>query len=366
VIEFERDDLDRAFGRPVTSYDVEAIDPELRIHSVTGGVYRVRAGNESLVLKIVRHGVDATPDMLWMSGAEESHRNYWKREWLAFDSGLLDSLPGRLRAPRTALTTQPGDTECWIWMEDVQGRTGSSLRLEDYATIAHALGTTQGAYASGARPLPDQPWLSRNWLHGWVDLCAGFVETMRDDTRWSDPRLVALDTLRQRAAALWDRRAELFEIVDEPPSTVTHWDFWPTNLYAGDDVVAIDWSQIGIGGVTHDLDQLTLDTVWMHVRPDESLTALENLVLPAYVAGLSEAGFEVPLATVQRWCAAAAALRYAWLGGSQADLLLDPERARLQEQRFGRDIATVTATKARVVAHAIELGERVLADKVRL
>jgi hypothetical protein len=360
MIELPEDELVGAFGRSVSSYDVEAIDPELRIHSVTGGVYRVRAGDQSRVLKIVRHGVDSTPDQLWQSGADESHRNYWKREWLAFDSGLLDSLPGQLRAPGTALTTQHSDGECWIWMEDVRGRSSAALHLDDYARIAHALGTTQGAYASGAVPLPEQPWLSRNWLRGWVDVCANFVDTIRDDTRWSDPRLASLVPLRSRVSDLWDRREELFAIAEEPPLTIVHWDFWPMNLYVGEDVVAIDWSQIGLSGVAHDLDQLTLDTVWMHIRPDESLQVLEHLVLPSYREGLRDGGFSIDEEQLRRWYGAAAALRYAWLGGGQVDLVADPNRAQAQEQRFGRDITTITATKARALRHAVELGEEVL------
>jgi hypothetical protein len=360
VIELPGDDVARAFGHPVSSYDVAAIDPHLRIHSVTGGVYRVRTGNESLVVKVVRHGTDSTPDQLWQSGSEETHRNYWKREWLAFDSGLLASLPGQLRAPRPALTTQPSDDECWIWMEDIGGRTGSALELKDYPRIAHALGTTQGAYASGDVRLPDQAWLSRNWLRGWVDVCAQFVDTIRDDNRWHDARLASLLPLRSRVIDLWDRREELFAIADEPPLTVAHWDFWPMNVHVDEDVVAIDWSQIGLSGITHDLDQLTIDTVWMHIRPDESLDVLEDLILPAYLEGLRESGCEVDAEQLHRWYAAAAALRYAWLGGGQADLVEDADRVQFQERRFGRDITTITATKARAMTHALTLGERAL------
>jgi thiamine kinase-like enzyme len=209
--------------------------------------------------------------------------------------------------------------------------------------------------------LPDQAWLSRNWLRGWVDVCAQFVESIRDDNRWHDPRLASLEPLRQRVSDLWDHREELFAVAEEPPLTISHWDFWPMNLYAGDDIVAIDWSQIGLSGVAHDLDQLTLDTVWMHIRPDESLTALEDLVLPAYVEGLHESGYEIELEQLRRWYGAAAALRYAWLGGGQVDLVADPKRVQSQETRFGRDIATITATKARAMEHALVLGERVLA-----
>src|SRR4029077_19214552 len=109
------------FGGPVARYTVEPIDPHLRLHSVTGGVYRVRAGDRSAVLKVVRHAAGATPDGLWGADAEPGARNYWKREWLAFDSGLLDRLPGRLHGPRTLLTSERAEDECWIWMEDVAG-----------------------------------------------------------------------------------------------------------------------------------------------------------------------------------------------------------------------------------------------------
>src|SRR3954447_19145991 len=140
--------LDRPRGRGVSTSEVEAIDPHLRLHSVTKGVYRVRAGDQSVVVKVVHHGVDGTPDGLWLSGEAVAHRNYWKREWLAFDSGLLADLPGLLRAPATRLTTQHGD-DYFIWMSDIGGRNGRTLSVDDYALIAHALGTTQGSYAAG-------------------------------------------------------------------------------------------------------------------------------------------------------------------------------------------------------------------------
>src|SRR3954468_5681377 len=294
TLELDPADLSRAVGRPVTTYDVQAIDPHLRIHSVTGGVYRVTGDGFSLVVKVVRHGTGATRDGLWGADADETGRNYWKLEWLAFDSGLLAALPGRLRAPRTLLTTEPAPDECWVWMEDVVGRTGSSMRLGHFPVIAHALGTTQGSYAAGATELPQEAWLSRDWLRGWVDTCARFLDVVDDDTRWADPLLDAVRPLGSRVAALWKARHALLAVTAAAPATVTHWDFWPANLYVNDgDVVAIDWSQIGIGGVTHDLDQLTLDTVWMLVRPDEDLDVLEAQVLPPYLIGLREAGLDV-------------------------------------------------------------------------
>lgn len=360
-MDLDPDDLAHVFGGPAQSYTVEPLDPHLRIHSVTGGVYRVHADGASAVLKIVRHGGGATPDGLWGADADVGARNYWKREWLAFDSGLLDRLPGRLRAPRNLLTTERDDGECWIWMEDVTGRTGAALGNDDLRAVAHALGSTQGAYAAGTAPLPDDPWLSRHWLRGWVDVCReSFVPALTDPgtTGWDDPRIAAMSELRAEAAALWDRHDDLLRIVESAPPTLSHWDFWPANVFVdGERTTAIDWSQIGIGGLTHDLDQLTLDPVWMQVRPDASLDELETAVLDGYLAGLREAGCEVAPQDVRRWYAAGAASRYAWLAGGQPTLAADPAALTAQERRLGRPFEAIVAAKARVVRRAIDLGE---------
>jgi hypothetical protein len=358
-VDLDPAELERVFGRPVGDFTVEPVDPHLRIHSVTGGVYRVRAGDDSAVLKVVRHGDGATADGLWGADAEVGARNYWKREWLAFDSGLLGSFPGRLRAPRTLLTTEHGDAECWIWMQDVAGRTGPALGTGDLRTVAAALGSTQGAYAAGAADLPDEAWLSRSWLRGWVEVCrASFVPALFDDRGWDDSRLAPVRELRDGAAALWSRCEDLLRIAESAPPTLTHWDFWPANLFVdGDAVTAIDWSQVGIGGLTHDLDQLTLDPVWMQVLPDASLDELEAAVLDGYLAGLHEAGCEFEPEQVRRWYAVTAAARYTWLIGGQPGLAADPAAVAEQERRFGRPFAAITEAKARVVRRAIELGQ---------
>src|SRR3954470_20495142 len=232
TLELDPADLSRAVGRPVTTYDVQAIDPHLRLHSVTGGVYRVSGDAFSLVVKVVRHVVDTDPHALWTGGSEPAHRNYWKREWLAFHSGLLDTLPGRLRAPRCLLTTQPRDDECWIWLEDVAGRPADAWTLADFSTAARHVGETQGAFASGAVDLPSEGWLSRRWLRGWVDACAPLIEELRaGDLR--DDRLSSLRPLRSRVLDLWDSRDALLDIVESAPQTLVHCDLWGSNLFAG-------------------------------------------------------------------------------------------------------------------------------------
>ena len=360
-MDIDTGELAQVFGGPVDSYTVEPVDPHLRLHSVTGGVYRVRAADRSAVLKVVRHGDGATPDGLWGADADVGARNYWKREWLAFDRGLLDNLPGRLQAPGTLLTTERGDGEGWIWMEDVGGRSGAALDDADLHAVAYALGTTQGAYAAGTARLPEDAWLSRDWLRGWVSVCENsFVPALTDAQApgWDDRQIAPMLALRAGAAALWERHDDLLRIAESAPATLTHWDFWPANVFVdGARVVAIDWSQVGIGGLSHDLDQLTLDPVWMQVRPDASLDDLEFAVLGGSVAGLRDAGCDHPEDDVRRWYAAAAAARYAWLLGGQPALAANPAALTAQERRLGRPFADIVAAKARVVRRAIDLGE---------
>jgi hypothetical protein len=362
VVELSAEDLRAAFGRPVTSYSVAAIDPQLRLHSVTGGVWRVRSDGDSRVIKVVRHGNENTPDGLWVAGADPGHRNYWKREWLAFAEGLLDSLPGGLRAPRTALTTEPAEDECWIWMEDVEGIPGPTWDLPDFDAAAFDLGTTQAPYASGRSELPDQPWLARRWLRGWTETSVRHASLIDDDAAWADDRLAAMRPLRTRAARVWAERERLLAIVEAAPRTLTHCDLWPANLIAADDgtTVAVDWSQVGIGALAQDLDQLTLDTVWMQVRPGESLDALEAHVVPAYLSGLRSSGVEVDEAELRHWYAAAASAHYVPMLAQQAGITADPARVQAAEQRFGRPFAAQVADKARVIERAVSLGERAL------
>ncbi|HTW18974.1 MAG TPA: phosphotransferase [Mycobacteriales bacterium] len=366
TVDVDLSELSRAVGREVSTYAVEPIEPDLRLHSVTGGVYRVHGEDFSIVIKVVRRGIDEDPDALWVSGATPEHRNYWKREWLAYASGMLDTLPGELRAPRTLLTTAPADDECWIWMEDVQGVPGREWELDNYDGAAYDLATTQAAYACGRSVLPGDEWLSRHWLRGWVDNLARSIGSLDDDARWTEDWQAPMAALRSRVSGLWAAREELLAIVESAPQTVVHCDFWPTNLIAADDgtTVALDWSQVGIGSLAQDLDQLTLDPVWMLVLPDAPLDELEAHVVPSYLSGLRTSGVDVDESTARRWYAASAAVHYAPLAAMFAvDPVRESEIVESAEVRFRRPYAEIVATKARVVGHALELGERVAAGR---
>jgi thiamine kinase-like enzyme len=349
----------------VSEYTVEEIDPQLRLHSVTGGVYRVTGDGFSVVLKIVKRGSDPDPLALWVAGDEPAHRNYWKREWEAYCSGMLDSLPGELRAPRTLRCTERNEDECLVWLEDVAGMSGDDWQIDDYDSVAFDLATTQAAFANGRSMLPTEPWLARRWLRGWVDALARYIDALDDEVLWEPDSQAPMAALRPRVMDLWAAREDLLAIVEAAPQTVVHGDLWPHNLIAADDgtTVAVDWSQVGIGAVAQDLDQLTLDPVWMQVMPEASLDDLESHVLPGYLSGLRSSGFDADQASIRRWYAAAASVHYAPMAAYQAVTANEPGAVEASERRHGLPYAAIVANKARVVERALELGEGVLASR---
>jgi hypothetical protein len=341
------------------------VDPALRLHAVTAGVLRVRGSADgadfSLIVKQT-HSAPADPSALWGSGADEAHQHYWKREWLAYASGLLGGLPGRLRAPRLLLATEPAEGVAWFWLADVVGLPGAQWGTAQYARAAHDLGTMQGAFATGRPPLPAHPWLSRGWLADWVGAAVRSWRLVDDDAAWQDDRLECLSALRPRARDVWAVRGRLLAIVDGAPRTLVHLDFWPNNLIAAADAstVAIDWSSVGHGGLGQDLDQITLDPVWMQVLPGADLAVLEDTVLVAYASGVRAGGHDATDADLRRWYAAAAGLRYTSMLAAQAEIAAAPDRVEGLEQRWGRPFAAITADRARVITLAITLAEEAL------
>jgi thiamine kinase-like enzyme len=208
--------------------------------------------------------------------------------------------------------------------------------------------------------LPAQPWLSRQWLRGWVETMGQSIDALDDDAAWTaHEELAEFAPLRSRVKAIWDARDTLLAIVETAPQTVVHLDFWPTNLIAADDgtTVAIDWSQVGIGALAQDIDQLILDPIWMQVRPGESIEALESHVVRGYTSGLRSSGVDVGEASVRRWYAAAASIHYAPMLAMALARTPDPTAV---EGRLGQPYAAIMVDRARVIRRAVELGESVL------
>src|SRR5579859_210409 len=129
----------------------------------TGGIYRVEgsaiASGESapfaLVLKIIRGLGSGTASAAPVS-ADPVGSHYWRREALAYQSGLLADLPG-LAAPHCYGVEEQVDGAHWLWLEAVQDDGGPMWPLDCYGTAARHLGQFNGAYLAG-RPRPEYAW----------------------------------------------------------------------------------------------------------------------------------------------------------------------------------------------------------------
>jgi hypothetical protein len=90
------------------------------------GLYRF-VGTAQIEYKTVPWSLVLKATGASFGSAIPNHWQYWKREMLAYQSGLLDDLPGDLIAPRCFGTTLYPIDECWIWIEDILEETETGL-----------------------------------------------------------------------------------------------------------------------------------------------------------------------------------------------------------------------------------------------
>ena len=168
-----------------------------------------------------------------------SHYAYWRRQAEVAASGLLELTVG-LRAPRCVkVESDPGGIT--LWTDAVQTTPLTS------ADAAAALGRF------ALNRLEPAAWFAQRILH----------DRLADDRQhggWA-----ALETaevlpagVRRSGHQLWTHRAEVMTELDRLPQQLIHGDAHPPNLLRadGDDVIAVDWDQFGIGPLGFDLAYL--------------------------------------------------------------------------------------------------------------
>jgi hypothetical protein len=277
-------------------------------NAVTGGLYRVTGdawGKDkplqwSLILKIV---VPAR------NFDDPRHYNYWKREVLAYQSGVLENLPSMIKAPRCFAAEEQEDQTVWLWLEEVSNQVRSIWTQEDYLTAARILGTFNGSYLTG-EPLPDEPWLCKRWLSSWIEECDKYDDGMAliSDT-WKNPLLSELfpANMFERYQEFHKRRLFLLDGLMNVPRVLTHNDAWPPNLFlqGKNNMVAIDWAFVGIAGVGEELGRLYGLILHMAVGSIIDAGSLFN----HYMAGIRDAGWNGDSAIVRFGFTASAGIR---------------------------------------------------------
>ncbi|MGZ4382822.1 MAG: hypothetical protein ACXVZN_09485 [Gaiellaceae bacterium] len=222
----------------------------------------------------------------WPAEPRPEDPMWWRREADAYESGLLPD--GKLRAVRCEQVLERADGSVALVLEDLRGLPATDWPLERFGPAARQLGRWQGSF----RTVPDEPWLSRDWLRAYVE--------RRAEESAAEP--------------LWAAREPLLDALDRVPRTLCHLDFWPRNLFDdGGATVAVDWAFVGIGAVGEDAGNLVPDSVFDGFLPPERLGELHDLVWSEYLAGLREAGWPGEERDARLGFCVGAALKYVWV-----------------------------------------------------
>lgn len=282
---------------------------------VTVDVSRYRGADWSVVGKHVGRGGAGAAH--WSPSDDPQHWNYWRREALAYTSGLAASAyaGSGIAGPRLLLAADRPAGGTMLWLADARGLPGSRWSVDDLGRAARALGRGQGSYLAG-RPLPDAPWLSRRFLRQYVAAKPVDGSVLHDDAAWRVPVVrAAYGSLQNGLRGLWEDRERLLALVESLPQTLAHCDVWPANMItgAGGDVVLLDWSFVGVGAVGEDAGNLVTDSVWDGWLPAVELPHIGQVVWESYLVGLREAGWTGDERLARLGFCAGGAVKYAWL-----------------------------------------------------
>ena len=288
---------------------------------------------------------------------DERHPNYWRREYDVYASGMLEGLVAPLRAP-IAYDAAIDARIATLWLEDVASQHAREWSDERFFAIARALGEWQGAFSKRA---PDAPaWLARGSLRMWVPVAGGsaYAAAHREGA-FSTARIRATlgTAFETRLRDAWRERDSTFAALDCEPHTIAHGDVWTSNVLAAHDaagdVVVIDWSELGIAPLAHDLVNLVLDSTWMFGLAPERLGALEAAVLDGYAAGWRIGTGTDASATIARAYRANARLRFGLLAGPLVAQAADEEKRAALAARYERPFDDVFETRAAVIRAAL-------------
>ncbi len=162
----------------------------------------------SAVLKISSPPVDGHVGF-WPTSDDPSHWNYWRREALAYTSGLTATAyagTGITTADLLESTVRP-DGLVEFWLADVSGTDGFSWSVPRIARFAYELGTGQARWVGR---VPGTDWLSRQWLAQY--LVEGPSLSVRiQDNFWDHPRVTGwrASVRERRLGWLWPNRERI-------------------------------------------------------------------------------------------------------------------------------------------------------------
>jgi hypothetical protein len=305
----------------------------------------------SIVLKGWAREVSDDPPSAW---------NWPYREMELYRSGMLDDLPGGIRAPRYYGDLERDDGSVWVWLEDITDGVQAPWPIDRYETIARQLGQFNGAWLVD-HLLPDAPFLSRDWLRGWVDRSTPALHALMADTDLARRSGAYPPGALDAYGRLWARRHAIYDELARLPQTFCHLDAFSRNIFIRervgepDDTVLIDWSFAGIGAIGEELVPLVGASIGFLDAPVSDIAEMSESALTGYIAGLRDAGWDADAAAVRWVFQVGMGLRYG-LGVTQFVLLglVDPDSIPTIEKNFGHPFGDIMATLCALNAWVVD------------
>ena len=196
-------------------------------NAATGGIWRVRGTAGSAILKVARLPGRPRSGPGLPTSDEPDHWNYWRREALAYETGLAAAAYAGAAIPRPrARAVHPRRRRHRAVASRRRGT--ARLGLAGPAAGPLRLRTRRRAGALGRR-VPGLPWLSRRWLAQY--LAEGPPASPASPTTTGTTRRGRLAGPRPAALRrLWADHGRLTAIADAAERTLCHLDVWPANL----------------------------------------------------------------------------------------------------------------------------------------
>lgn len=254
----------------------------------------------SLILKIV-HANEKN-----LSPRDSS---YWKREFLAYQTGFLTHLPTGLSAPVCYVAVEQSDDSIWLFLEEIKDDADHAWQMEAYGHAAFQLGRFNAAYLTGT-PLPMEDWLPEDWLRKYLDRAAASIDFMRMNPDHAVVKTVFGGKL-PILLAVWDIREMLLARLDRHPKTFCHQDAFLNNLFLRQGaLIAIDWSYAGVAPLGAELAAFLPVSLAVSKIPGDEFLEFERLCVQSYRNGLAAAGFRAKKRDIRRAYVLTFLLRY--------------------------------------------------------
>lgn len=286
----------------------------------------------SLILKIIR-----SPD----GQDDPSSLRYWKREALAYASGLLDQLPGKICAPRCFEIVEQSGFEIWLWMEEIVDAIRGTWSLDHYGNVARQLGQFN-AVGFEQQDQFNQPWFTKGILRDWIgDTAPEFPTNILAHPLVSR---VWPEDIYQWMLRIWSKHEAWIDNIKRQPQTFAHLDAFRRNMLSRRDsqnnlqTVMIDWAFAGSAAAGEEIAPLVAASLNFLEFDSAQTKSLDQVVFEGYVEGLHEAGWRGDPRIVRSTYAVSSILRLCIGVSGVAFMVADESQHKLLEQIFGHPL----------------------------